>query len=369
MSVLFTPFRIGTLEVANRFVRSATGEGMCEPDGTVPPLLVDFYRTLAQGGTGLIITGHSFVRADGKASPGMMGVHGDEMLPGLRRLVAAVHETEARAVCQINHAGRQTTPDLIGGATPVAPSAVTNRANGVTPRAMEPQEIAALIEAFVAAAARCREAGFDAVQLHCAHGYLMSEFISPHTNRRHDEWGGSLAARARFPLDVLRRIRAELGRDYPVLVKLNAEDFIDGGLTLAQSCELAAMLETEGIDAIEISAGMAETVDQIMRKDITSEEAEAYFLPYAVEFRRHVGVPLICVAGLRSLAVMERVIASGGADLVSLCRPLIREPDLPNRFRAGQATRARCVSCGRCTRGPDGRLGCALDFEAPAEPG
>lgn len=364
MSILFTPARVGTLEAPNRFVRSATGEGMCRPDGSATPELADFYRVLGRGGTGLIITGHSFVRADGKASEGMMGVHADEMIPGLRSIVNAVHETDAKIVCQINHAGRQTTPELLGGAAPLAPSAVTNPANDVTPRALAADEIEPLIESYVHAAARCREAGFDGVQLHCAHGYLMSEFISPHTNRRTDEWGGSVAARARFPLEVLRRVRARLGRQYPVLVKLNAEDFIPGGLILKESWCIGALMESDGIDAIEISAGMAETVDRIMRKDITREEQEAYFLPYVREFRRHVGVPLICVAGLRSCSVMEAVIEDGDADLVALCRPLIREPDLPNRLRSGESTRATCISCNQCKRGPDGRLGCALDIEA-----
>ncbi len=218
----------------------------------------------------------------------------------------------------------------------------------------------------------------------------MSEFLSPYTNRREDEWGGSLDARARFPLEVLRRIRAEQGRDYPVLVKLNAEDFIEGGLTLADSCRIAAMMVGQGIDAIEISAGMAETVDRIVRKHIDAPEKEAYFLPYAREFRRPgatgasggvaggtgasggvvggtgvppVSCPLILVGGLRSLSVMEQVIQSGAADFVSLSRPLIREPELPNKLRDGSATRAACISCNCC--GPDdaGRLACTLDLQ------
>lgn len=363
MSILFTPAKIGSLEVPNRIVRSATGERMCRPDGRVTPLLVEFYARLGRGGTGLIITGHSFVREDGKASEGMMGVYSDKLLPGLSAIVQAVHQAGARVVCQLNHAGRQSRPELIGGKRPVAPSGVTDRASGITPRALGGEEIEPLIESYVAAACRCREAGFDGVQLHCAHGYLMSQFISPYTNRRDDAWGGSLEARARFPLEVLRRIRGRVGRDYPVLVKLNAEDFIEGGLTLAESCRIAAMMAAEGIDAIEISAGMAETADRIVRKEIDSPEKEAYFLPYAREFRKHVPVPLICVGGLRSLEVMERVIRSGAADFVSMCRPLIREPELPKKFRDGVATRAACISCNCCGPDQEGRLACTLDIQ------
>jgi len=363
LSAVFSAGRIGALELANRLVRSATGERMCRPTGRVTPLLVEFYARLAEGGVGLIVTGHSFVRADGKASEGMMGVHSDAMLPGLRQLVEAVHARGGRIVCQLNHAGRQTRPELTGGKRPIAPSAVTDRATGITPRALAAAEIEPLIECYVEAARRCRDAGFDGVQLHCAHGYLMSEFISPYTNRREDAWGGSLEARARFPLEVLRRIRAALGREFPVLVKLNAEDFIEGGLTLGESCRIAAMLEKEGIDAIEISAGMAETVDKIVRKNVAGPEQEAYFLPYAREFRRWVSVPLILVGGLRSLGVMELVLQSGAADFVSLSRPLIREPELPRKLRDGAATRAACVSCNCCGPDPEGRLACTLDLQ------
>ena len=363
-SVLFTPFRIGTLEVPNRLARSATGEGMCTISGKVTPLLVDFYRDLARGGAGLIVTGHAFERRDGKASEGMMGVHDDKMLPGLSALAAAVHESDARVVCQLNHAGRQTRPERIGDLTPVAPSAVLDRSSDLTPRALRADEMDGLLDSYVEAAARAREAGFDGVQLHAAHGYLMSQFLSPYTNRRDDLWGGSLEGRARFPCEALRRIRAALGTELPVLVKLNAEDFIEGGLTVAESVQIAARLEAGGVDAIEISAGMAETVEQILRKDIVRERDEAYFVDYCRAFRQQVAVPLVCVGGLRSKVVMESVIGSGAADLVSLSRPLIREPDLPARLRDGRADRARCVSCNGCTRGPDGRLGCALDFGA-----
>lgn len=363
-SVLFTPYQLGSLTVTNRIVRSATGEGMCTISGRVPPLLVDFYRDLARGGAGLIITGHAFVRRDGKASEGMMGVHDDKMLDGLADLAAAVHESDAKVLCQLNHAGRQTRPERIGDQTPVAPSAVLDPTSNILPRALRPDEIDPLIDAYVQAAARAREAGFDGVQLHCAHGYLISEFISPYTNHRDDAWGGSLEARARFPREVLRRLRARLGDDVPVLVKLNAEDFIDGGLTLDESVQIGALLEADGVDGIEISAGMAETVDRIVRKDIRRERDEAYFVGYCRAFRDHVDVPLICVGGLRSKVVMESVIKSHAADLVSMSRPLIREPDLPAKFRDGLSEKATCVSCNSCTRGPDGRLACALDFQA-----
>ncbi|HPD17083.1 MAG TPA: NADH:flavin oxidoreductase [Planctomycetota bacterium] len=363
MTTVFTPARLGALELPNRLVRSATGEKMCRSDGSAPPSVPQFYARLARGGVGLLITGHSFVRADGKASEGMMGVHSDKMLPGLKAVVEAVQGNGGKVVCQINHAGRQTRPELIGGKRPVAPSAVVEKTTGLRPRALDPEEIEPLLDSYVTAACRCREAGFDGVQLHCAHGYLMSSFLSPHTNRRTDAWGGSLEARARFPLEAVRRIRAALGREFPLLVKLNAEDFIEGGLTLAQSCRIAAWLEAEGVDGIEISAGMAETADQIVRKHIDAPEKEGYFIPFAREFRQHVRVPLICVGGFRSLSVMEAALESGAADFVSLCRPLIREPELPRKLREGTSTRATCISCNCCGPDPEGRLACTLDLQ------
>jgi len=367
VSVVFSPFEFAGLRLRNRVVRSATCERMCPPDGRVTGDLVEFYRRLARGGTGLIVTGHAFVRADGRAGEGMMGADGDDLVPGLQELVEAVHEAGALVVCQLNHAGRQTRPEVIGGRQPVAPSAVSDRATGITPRELTPEEIEGLVECYVAAAERCRRARFDGVQLHCAHGYLMSQFISPYTNRRTDGWGGSLERRAHFPLEVLKRIRKRLGGDFPVLVKTNAEDFIEGGLTLEESCRIGQMLEAEGINAIEVSAGMAETADKIVRTGIDTEAKEAYFLPQVREFRRHVRVPLICVGGLRSRVVMERVVESGAADMVSLSRPLIREPDLPRRLQEGTSDHARCVSCNRCTADSRGWLACALDLPGGAD--
>ncbi len=348
MSQLFSPFVVNGMRLANRFVRSATGESMAPDDGRVTDELIEIYRALAQGGCGLIITGHSFVRADGRAGFGMTGLDKDELIPGWKRLVQVVHETESKIAIQLNHAGRQTHPRIIGQ-TPVAPSPVPASGAGFVPRQLTSDEIRSLIDAFAAAARRAMEAGFDAVQIHCAHGYLLSEFISPHTNRRDDEWGGTEENRRRMLVETYRAIRREVGPGYPVLVKLNAEDFLDDGLTLDMSLNIARALEAEGIDAIEVSAGMAVTVDKIVRKNIRSPEDEAYFEPQVKAFRKAVSVPLIMVGGLRSRAVMERVLREGTADLVSLCRPFIREPDLANKFERGEIERVACVSCNLCS--------------------
>jgi len=357
MSQLFTPKNIGNMVVPNRIVRSATGESMAAPDGAVTDELVRVYENLAKGGVGLIITGHTYVADSGKASKGMTGLQKDENVPGWRSIVDLVHGHGSKIVMQLNHAGRQTSADL-AGETPLAPSAVLNKANDVTPREVSHEEVRQLIEAYGEAARRAKEAGFDGVQIHSAHGYLISQFISPYTNRREDEWGGSEENRAKFLMEVYRKMRGTLGDDYPLLIKLNAEDFIEGGLTVDMSVQIAKWLVAVGIEAIEISAGMAETASKIIRRHIKAPSAEAYFRPYCERFRKEVDVPLICVAGLRTREVMEQILDDDVADFVSLCRPLIREPDLPNKIKGG-ADGAECTSCNACTiKRKDGPLRC-----------
>jgi len=344
---LFTPAVLNGLQVQNRLVRSATGEGMAGPEGEVNDGHVRLYEALAKGGVGLIISGHTFVKANGKASKGMTGIHKDERIPEWRKLTEAVHAHGGKIVAQLNHAGRQTATELIGE-TPLAPSAVLNKANNVTPREATEPEIVELVKCYGDAARRAKAAGFDGVQLHAAHGYLISQFISPYTNKRGDAWGGSPERRMRFLLEAYKSVRQQVGVGYPVMIKLNAEDFIEGGLTVDMSCQIAQALERAGIDAIEISAGMLETASKIVRTNIHSPEQEAYFLPYAERFRRAVRVPLMLVGGIRSRAVMDRILSEGQADFVSLCRPFIREPHLALLLKAG-APKVECISCNQCS--------------------
>ena len=366
MPTLFDPITLNGLTIGNRFVRSATGESMAPDDGSVTDEIIEIYRSLAQGGVGLIISGHTFVKANGRAGFGMTGVDRDDLVPGWKRLVEVVHETESAIAMQLNHAGRQTNPKVIGE-MPVAPSPVPADGAGFTPMELAVEEIQDIIECFGRAAARARAAGFDAVQIHCAHGYLLSQFISPHTNKRTDEWGGSEDNRARMLLEVYKAIRAAVGQDYPVMVKLNAVDFIEDGLTLDMSLRIAQRLNDAGIDAIEISAGMAVTADKIIRKNIDLPEAEAYFLPFAREFRKVTSAPIMLVGGLRSRGVMEGVMAEGSADFVSLCRPFIREPDLVNKFQRREIDKVGCTSCNLCgSPRRRGKLRCmALEKQAP----
>lgn len=347
MDILFSPLRIGSLTVPNRFVRSATHDFMADAEGHVTDSHVKLYSRLAEGEVGLIVTGHAHVQPSGQASPRQMAVHDDRFIDGLARIPEAVHRFPARVVLQIAHAGRQTKEKLCG-CVPVSPSAVHDPVSKVTPRELSPDEIRSLIDDFVAAGLRARRAGFDGLQLHAAHGYLLSSFLSPHTNRRRDDWGGPVENRARVLVEILRGLRSALGREYPVIVKLNSTDFLEGGLTLEDAVRVAILIESEGIDGIEVSGGMAEAGRGSVWPGVRSEDEEGYFAENAARIKQAVKVPVFALGGIRTLTVAGRIVREGRADLVSLSRPLIRDPFLVRRFRDGSAVRSECTSCNKC---------------------
>jgi len=359
MFSLFDPIHIGGMVVSNRIVRSATNDRMAKDTGHVTDIMIKTYGALAAGGVGMIITGHVYVAWNGKASVSMWGGHQDDLISGLTHVADAVHQYDSKIVMQINHAGRQTASATIGE-TPVAPSAVFNPVTNETPREFTGKEIEDLIDAYTATARRAVAAGFDGVQIHAAHGYLASQFISPYTNRRKDKWGGSLENRMRFPLEVYRRFRSALGDAYPITIKLNSEDFLEGGLTIDESAEIAKTLSQEGIDAIEISGGMGESGSKIIRKDIKTEADEAYFLSNARKFKEKIDCPLILVGGMRSPALMEKLLAGGEIDMIAMSRPLIREPDLANKWKSGDLKKADCISCGGCQKHRDEPVRCIM---------
>ena len=347
MSKMFETSEINGMQLANRFVRSATWEGMAADDGACTPKLIDLMAGLAKGGVGLIISGHTYVSPEGQAGPWQLGVYKDELASGLTDMANSVHDNGGKIVMQLAHSGLTASPDLTGQ-EPIGPSPLQEP--DVPPGLeMSESDIAGVVAAFAAGAKRAQSAGFDGVQIHGAHGYLLSEFLSPFFNRRQDQYGGSIENRARIVLEVLRAVRGEVGNDYPVLIKMNCQDFFDNGLSLEDSARAAAMLEKEGIDAIEISGGIPRSGKLgAARVGIKSEEKEAYFQTEARAFRDNVGVPLILVGGNRSFQVAESIVKEGIADYISMCRPLIREPDLVNRWKSGDLSRATCASDNMC---------------------
>ncbi len=362
MSLLFTPANIGTLTLPNRITRSATAERMAEDgDGRPKPQLTQLYRTLARGGVGLIITGHMYVHPSGKCHPEMTGIYDDALIPALANLTAAVHQEGGKIAVQINHGGMQCSQETVSET--LAPSAIDAPFLPQPARALTQKEITDLIQAYAQAARRAKEAGFDAVQLHGAHGYLIEQFLSPFVNRRTDEWGGDIEGRMRFLRAVCDAVRAEVGSEYPVFIKLGMLDAVEGGLTPEESLRVVAALDSMGLDAVEVSGGIGGGTNLNSRVGIRTEADEAYFRDLAQRARQVTQRPVLLVGGLRSRAVMEDVLASGDADFISLCRPLICEPDLPERLRQGQA-RAACISGGQCwPEGMDEGVACKCKVE------
>ncbi|GAB4370864.1 MAG: NADH:flavin oxidoreductase [Deltaproteobacteria bacterium] len=348
MSILFEPAVLGGISLRNRIVRSATWEGMCDPEGAPTERLIALYEALAEGGVGLILSGYAFVLPEGRQTPGMMGMHDDALVPPLRELTRRVHAKGGTIAAQLVHAGGQANR-RVSGLPPVGPSAVSLPHYEEPPQPLSPEEIQRVVEAFGRAAARAKEAGFDGVQLHGAHGYLIGQFLSPRTNRRENGYGGSLPNRARFAVEVVSAVRNAVGKDYPVWIKQNGDDFLDGGLSIEESVEAARILERAGIDAIEVSGGTPGSgAKSAARTRIDSVEKEGYHRAFAKAIKTAVRVPVGVVGGLRTPSLLEEILRSGDADFVSMARPFIREPGLVRRWMAGDTSRAACISCNGC---------------------
>jgi len=347
MSKMFEPSEINGLKLENRFVRSATWEGMAAEDGAVTQKLIDLMAELARGGVGLIISSHTYVQKVGQASPAQLGIHNDDMIPGLQKMTETVHNHRGKIVCQLTHAGFFGNAKL-SGQTPMAPSNIEGIAKGDR-QELTIEDIQGIIAAFSAAAKRAQTAGFDGVQIHGAHCYLLSSFISPIFNQRTDEYGGSIENRARMPLEVLQAIRNVVGKDFPVLIKLNCKEFIDNSLKPEDFVRVGKMLADAGMDAIEISGGLPVSAKtRPSQLGINKEEKEAYFQEEARALRKAIDVTIILVGGNRSFHVAENLVNEGVTDYISMSRPLIREPHLINRWKAGDFTKSACVSDNMC---------------------
>jgi 2,4-dienoyl-CoA reductase-like NADH-dependent reductase (Old Yellow Enzyme family) len=347
MSNLFESAKINTMSLANRFVRSATWEGLATGDGAMTPELVEVIGALARGGVGLIISSHAYVRPDGQAGPRQLGAYKDELVPGLQRMATAARENGAKMVLQLAHAGCFAAEELTG-TPPLAISAAVESADPAG-RELSATGIHDLVAAFADAARRAKAAGFDGVQIHVAHGYLLSQFLSPRFNRRTDAYGGDIGRRSRAPVEVIEAVRQVLGRETPLLVKMNCRDWTEGGLELDDAVQAAVMLQEAGADAIEISSGMPRfSKFTSARPGIDSAEKEAYHQEEARAFKKRLKTPLILVGGIRSFAVAERLVNGGVCDFISMSRPLIREPGLVNRWKSGDRQPAACISDNLC---------------------
>ena len=359
----FSPLSLGSLTLKNRFVRSATWDGMADAQGRPTPPQLALYRQLAAAELGLIITGYIAVHPLGLQFPGTLRLDSDALVSALAPLPATVHAAGGKLVAQLFHGGGQTGPKALGRPG-LAPAAISFPSFDGVPEAMTEAQIGETLAAFGQAARRARAAGFDGVQLHAAHGYLIHQFLSPLTNPRRDGWGGSPAGRRRFLLEACAAVRREAGADFPLLVKLNGCDNLDGGMTLADATEVARALEQAGVCALEISAGSpASGKESPVRAGIRAGENEGFNADLARAIRQAVTIPVITVGGLRSRATIDRLLAEGGTDAVALSRPLIRQPELILSWHAGATDAASCISCNGCFRPglKAGGIRCILD--------
>ena len=356
-SELFEATSINGMNLANRFVRSATWEGLADKGG-VTKKLTDMMVALARGGVGLIISGYAFVRPEGQSVPGQMAVYDDRFLPGIRDMTAAVHAAGGKIALQLVHGGCTTHFGFVGLEL-VGPSAVLKEGRIVC-RSASKKEITVIVTAFAHAAGLAKVAGLDAIQIHAAHGYLLSQFLSPAYNKRTDEYGGSLENRARFLLEVVKSIRKKVGPYYPVLVKLNSEDFLEGGITRDDAIRVSGMLAKGSVDAIELSGGtMASPMNLIPPRpgSLPTPDKEVFYREAAKAYKKEVSIPLILVGGIRSYEVAERLVRDGMTDYVSLSRPLICEPGLVKRWREGDRRKSECVYDNACLAPAAGGIG------------
>lgn len=348
MLSLFEPTQIKNLTLNNRFVRSATWEGLAGDDGSVTPRLIDIANALARGGTGLIITGHAFVSPEGRALKLQLGIHSDDLIPGLAEMASSVHRLGSKIAAQLAHAGVYAAHNL-SGLEPMGPSVPPGGPEPVG-REMTGPDFETVIHAFAAAALRSKTAGFDAVQIHAAHGYLLSQFLSPYFNKRKDEYGGNIENRAKLAVEVTKAVRNAVGPDFPVFMKINSEDFLPGGLIVEEMIETALLLEKNGVDSIEMSGGTFLSGKNIPSRPGKSgqRKPEVYYEKTARLYKEKVQAPLMLVGGIRTFETAERLIADGFADYLAFCRPLIREPGLVNRWKSGDRRPALCISDNGC---------------------
>ncbi len=329
--------------LANRLAKSAMSENMSPSHHGPTSTLIHAYERWAQGGVGLSITGNVMIDRRAMGEPGNVIVDDKRDHEMLQQWASVVKHSPLHIWPQLNHPGRQALAAI--NKEVVAPSAVATKVKGMSalfkkPRALTEPEIFDLIDRFGRTARILKQAGFTGVQIHGAHGYLVSQFLSPLVNHRKDQWGGSLENRARFVLEVYRNIRAQVGADYPVGIKINSADFQRGGFTEEESMEVVKLLGAEGMDLIEISGGTYERPAMIGAvKKKSTQEREAYFLDYVKKVRRQVSNPLMLTGGFRTVATMERALADGELDVVGLARPFTLHPDLANRIFEGSLQR------------------------------
>lgn len=389
-SRLFESINIGNLSIAGRFVKSATVETLCDEKGFITPEYIQHYEELAQGGTPLLITGAASYNSFSRGVPFQLAVDNDDKIEGLKKLADTVHQYGSKIMVQIYHTARQAAPDPVGRTHAQAPSSVSEPILGVKPKAMTIAEIRESIQQYGDAAERCKHAGMDGIQIHAAHGYLLSSFLTPHTNRRKDQYGGNFENRMRFLLEIYKEVRKRVGDDYPVIMKINGSDDLPyrKGLSTETLVAIAKRMEQEGIDAVEITAGhyesgftfergnfkgytrnvlkhgmgvhfskikasamwlLAPLVDLYFQK--SASFTPGFNMSYARQFTDSLKIPVICVGGLNSKRQMDQALENNDCDLVSVARGLVADPYLYHHMK-NELKGPECNYCNACFSRP-----------------
>jgi 2,4-dienoyl-CoA reductase-like NADH-dependent reductase (Old Yellow Enzyme family)/thioredoxin reductase len=345
--LLFQPLRVGNLTLPNRLLMTTVKLGYAALDGKVTERHIAFYVRRAQGGVGLMVTEPLYVQRNGRELPTQLGIDDDERVEGLHRLVEAVHQAGGYIMAHINHAGRVANPKLVPEEERVSASAVLCPANGVVPRPLTRAAITEVVTAFAEAARRATKAGFDALEVPFSHGYLIHQFLSPHSNRREDEYGGSWANRLRFGREVLAAIRETVGDEIPLVVRMNVQDYVEGGLTMADAEALAPALEGMGVDALSVTSGtMCESVPFCLYPTGTPK---ANLLPMAAAIRKKVHIPVAVAGRIRSPDVAREALAQGQADWIGLGRAFLADPDWVRKTQEGDEE--AILLCAACHQG------------------
>jgi 2,4-dienoyl-CoA reductase-like NADH-dependent reductase (Old Yellow Enzyme family) len=377
MNKVFEPFQLAGITFPNRIIRSATYEGMSETDGKPTEQLERKYIALAQGGVGGIITGFIGVNEQGRSGSHMSLLNSSENIKAYQKITQKMHELGTPIIAQLNHCGGQTKKEDTGMEV-IAPSKISD----YKAKEMTKADILEVIEAFVQGIKNAKEAGFDGVQLHLAHGYLLSEFVSPRMNRRTDEWGGNTENRFRIVKTIFEKARKEMG-NYPIIVKINGYETLKNGMSITESVKIAKLLEQVGCNGIEVSNGTVKAGLATMRGSVPWEMIVAqndrlnkmprfvksiigtiaenafpqpqpknlYNLDAATAIKKAVNIPVIVVGGITNMNDIENIINMNQSDLVSMCRPFILESDLVNKFKTGKQTQSKCMQCNFCIIG------------------
>lgn len=372
MKHLFTPMKIGSLEIPNRTVVPAMVTNYCNSDGTATERYIAYHEEKAKGCWGLIITEDYAIEPRGRGFSCVAGLWNDAQIDGHAELPRRIHQSGSKIFAQIYHAGRQTSQRVIGTKS-VAPSPIPCPTNPLEiPHELTVAGIQEIVEQFGDTALRAKKAGFDGVEVHGAHGYLIAQFMSPYSNKRTDQYGGSLTNRVRFPLEVVANIRAKVGPDFPICFRISGDEFVTGGRTILDTKAIAVLLEEAGVDVLHVTGGVYASVDQFIP---SAGMPHGNLVPFAAEVKKVVGIPVITVSRINDPLLAESVISSGSADFVGMARASLADPALPKKAAEGRFEDINpCIGCLQgcinllfedqpiqCMVNP--ALGCEIDLE------